>query len=119
MYGVVEPPTNRYRTSWGRKWRVRLFQLNELSVERNGVIVVDTPSGFEAKDVVEVETVRRTMDVAESVHVSKAVIVFFEIDVVEEVVGNLDRADVVTAKCFDESVLMCAVGSFDPSFSLW
>lgn len=119
VQGVIEPTTNDDRATRRRQWRVGLFQLNELSVERNGVIVVDTPGGFKAEDVVKVKTVRRSMDVSESVRASKAAVVFVEIDVFKKVIGSLDGADGMSAKRFDKSVLMSTIGSFDTSFGLW
>ena len=83
--------------------------MDELTTERDCEVVVETTGCFKAEDVVKVDPISRAMDVFETFQASKADIVFFEIDVFKESVGSVDAADVVTAKGFDESVLMSTV----------
>ena len=56
VQGVIEPsPDGDSIARWWQGSSVeRAFELNELRVQSNGKIVIDTASGFEAKDVVEV-----------------------------------------------------------------
>lgn len=86
-----------------------MLQLDEGSVQCNSKVVVDTACCFKAEDVVQIDTINRTMDVSKNVGGSKAVIVFFEIDVFKELVRSVNGADVMTSQRLDESVLVSAI----------
>ena len=94
------------------------MELDVVGIERDGVIVVDIARCFKAEDVLEIESLGRSVNVREMVLVCEAVIVLAEIDLIEEAVCILDRCDVVPAERFDEAVLMGSVGALNTSFGL-
>ena len=79
---------------------------------------MDLPFGLEAKDVVEVKTVSRTVHIGKTFGMSKTAIVLIKIYVIKEQIGLVDGVDLVAAKGFDQSILMCAIRAFDTPFGL-
>lgn|GEM_PF-5903561 len=58
------------------------------------------------------------MDVTESIERGKLVVVFFEIDLIEETVSSINGADLMATESLDEPVLMSTVGSLNASLGL-
>jgi len=73
---------------------------------------------LEAEDVVEVEATCWTMDVGEPIRVSEAPVVIVGEEAFEQLVGIVDRGDVLFPQVFDEAILMRPIGSFDTPFGL-
>jgi hypothetical protein len=116
---AIEPATQCDCSSWRRKrCRDGPFQLNEFLVKGDRVIVVDTSSGLKTKDVFKGDSLSRSMKIPEVMGVGKALVVITEVEPFEKSVGFIDGADVGTSECFDQTVLMSTITTFDTSFRL-
>ena len=69
------------------------------------MVVVDRAGGLGAEDVVEVQTLGAVVDVGEKVGSSEAGVVVLERRTLEELIGRVDRGDLVAAQGLDESIL--------------
>lgn len=81
--------------------------MNKLIVQDNGIIVVDPTDSFKAEDVVQIDSIRRAMNVSQATDVSKASVMVFQIGQIQETIGSIDRTDLFLAQGFDQTVLMC------------
>lgn len=115
---TIEPPAEDDVGARRRQRSVRTQKLNELSVERDGPVVMDLADVFKAEEVVEVDASSGTMDVGESLGVSETSVVIANEEGLQEAVGLVDGGDVLFAQILDETILMSAIGSFDTSLGL-
>ena len=92
--------------------------MNELSVERDGPVIVDLPGILKAEDVVEVDTSGGTVDVSNGLGMSEASVVVIDEEGLQDEVSVVDGGDVLFAQVFDETILMRAIGSFDTALGL-
>ena len=115
---AIKPPLEGDMMTGRRQRSSRGMELDEVGIERDGVIVVDIARRFKTEDVLEIESFGRSVNVREVILACEASIVLAEIDTIEEAVSILDRCDVVPAECFDEAVLMGSVGALNTSFGL-
>ena len=92
--------------------------MNELSVERDGPVIVDLPGILKAEDVVEVDTSGGTVDVSNGLGMSEPSVVVIDEEGFENVVSVVDRRDILFAQVFDETILLGSVGSFDTALGL-
>lgn len=89
-----------------------------MCIERDGVVIVDGARGLKAEDVVEIDAVSAAVNIGEMIVPGEASIVLLEIGILKKAVGIIDGGDVVPAECFDESVLMGAIGTLDAPLCL-
>jgi hypothetical protein len=115
---AVERATDDDVGAWRGQRSLRSQELDELSVEGNGPVVVDLPSVLQAEDVVEVDAVSGTMDIGKPLSVSEASVVVIGEEGLKQMVGLVDGGDVLFAQIFDETILMSAIGSFDTPLGL-
>jgi hypothetical protein len=106
----------------GARWRQRSLrsqQLDKLSVEGDGPVVVDLPGLLNAEDVVKIDASSRTMDVGKTLGMSEASVVVIDEERLQKGVGVFDGGDVLLPQILDETILMGAIGSFDTPLGLW
>ena len=92
--------------------------MNELSVERDGPVVVNLPGILKTEDVVEVDTRGGAVDVSNGLGMSEASVVVIDEEGLEDMVRVVDGRDVLFAQIFNETILLGTVGSFDPALGL-
>jgi len=96
VQGAIEPAADGHRSMW--RWEgsfVGAFELDELCVESNGVVIVDNAFSLKAEDVSQVDTVAWTMDVMEMISLGKSTVMIPEVMGLQKAVGIVDGADVV------------------------
>ena len=74
--------------------------MNIVGLERDGIIVVHLPLGFEAKDVVQIDAVEGTVEVDQVVGAGKGLVVLGDVGFFQEAIGGGDGADAVPAQRF-------------------
>jgi len=118
VQGAIEPlADDDIRARW-RQGSLRLQELDKLSVEGDGPVVMDLAGVFKAEDIVEVDASSGAVDVGKSFGMSKASVVVIGEEALKQLVGFCDGGDVVFAQVFDETILMGSIGSFDAALGL-
>ena len=118
MERSIEPASDRDRVSRRRHRSSGGEQLDVLSIQRDGIIVIDVASGFKAEDVGQVDTLGGAMNIGQMVVLGKAGIVIVEIGAFEKSIGVVDGGNVVAAESLNEAVLMSTVGAFNAALGL-
>jgi arginine repressor len=101
-----------------RHWCIGAEELNELSIKRDGPVIMDLPGVLKAEDVVEVDANSGAVEVGKSFGMCEALVVVIDEEGLENVVCVIDGGDVLFAQVFDETILLRAVGSFDTALGL-
>ena len=118
MERTIQPsPDRHFLPGWwhgGGGWE----DLDELSFQRDSVVVVDGTNGLEAEDVLEIESYGGAVDIGKMILAREASVMVPEIGVLEEAVALIDGGNMVAPKCLDEAVLMRAIGAFHTALGL-
>lgn len=115
---AIERPAEDDIGARRRQRSLRSQQLDKLSVEGDGPVVVDLPGVLKAEDVVKIDASSRTVEIGEPISASKTVIMVIDEEGLQKGVGVFDGGGVLFAQILDETILMGAIGSFDTSLGL-